>query len=35
MADEVRMAFADVLRKPGVEQADLLREGIRGAFGDT
>src|ERR671927_1031593 len=29
MADELRMALADVLRKAGVEQADFLREGVR------
>jgi putative transposase len=29
MADELRMALAEVLRKAGVEQADLLREGMR------
>src|SRR5438309_1105830 len=29
MADELRMALAEVLRKAGVEQADLLREGVR------
>ena len=27
MADELRMALAEVLRKAGVEQADFLREG--------
>jgi hypothetical protein len=26
MADELRMALVDVLRKAGVEQADFLRE---------
>src|ERR671936_102466 len=29
MADELRMALVDVLRKAGVEQADVLREGVR------
>jgi len=29
MADELRMALADVLRKAGVEDADFLREGLR------
>ena len=29
MADELRMALAEVLRKAGVEQADCLREGVR------
>ncbi|HEY8803379.1 MAG TPA: IS256 family transposase [Candidatus Dormibacteraeota bacterium] len=29
MADELRMALAEVLRKAGVEQADFLREGVR------
>lgn len=29
MADELRMALADVLRKAGVEDADFLREGMR------
>ncbi len=29
MADEMRMALAEVLRKAGVEQADFLREGVR------
>jgi putative transposase len=28
MADELRMALAEVLRKAGVEQADFLREGV-------
>lgn len=28
MADELRMALADVLRKAGVEDADFLREGM-------
>ena len=27
MADELRMALAEVLREAGVEQADFLREG--------
>jgi hypothetical protein len=27
MAEELRMALVDVLRKAGVEQADFLREG--------
>src|SRR6266513_339088 len=30
MADELRMALAEVLRKAGVEEADFLREGGRG-----
>src|ERR671924_179603 len=29
MADELRMALAEVLHKAGVEQADFLREGVR------
>jgi putative transposase len=29
MADELRMALAEVLRKAGVEHADFLREGVR------
>jgi hypothetical protein len=29
MADELRMALAEVLRKVGVEEADFLREGER------
>src|SRR5215468_7674576 len=29
MADELRMALAEVLRKAGVDQADFLREGVR------
>ena len=29
MADELRMALAEVLRKAGMEQADFLREGVR------
>jgi putative transposase len=29
MADELRVALAEVLRKAGVEQADFLREGVR------
>jgi transposase-like protein len=29
MAEELRMALAEVLRKAGVEQADFLREGVR------
>jgi putative transposase len=29
MADELRLALAEVLRKAGVEQADFLREGVR------
>ena len=29
MADELRIALAEVLRKAGVEQADFLREGAR------
>src|ERR671938_1665136 len=29
MAEELRMALAEVLRKAGVEQADFLREGMR------
>src|SRR5215216_4563791 len=29
MADDLRMALAEVLRKAGVEQADFLREGVR------
>ena len=29
MAEELRMALMDVLRKAGVEQADFLREGVR------
>jgi putative transposase len=29
MADELRMAVAEVLRKAGVEQADWLRDGVR------
>ena len=29
MADELRMALAEVLRKAGVEQSDFLREGVR------
>src|SRR5689334_13682423 len=29
MADELRLALADVLRKAGVEEADFLREGVR------
>src|SRR5919201_1180931 len=29
MAEELRMALVDVLRKAGVEQADVLREGVR------
>src|SRR5436309_15274739 len=29
MADELRMALAEGLRKAGVEQADFLREGVR------
>jgi hypothetical protein len=28
MANELRMALADVLRKAGVEDADFLREGM-------
>src|SRR5260221_2106905 len=29
MADELRLALTEVLRKAGVEQADFLREGVR------
>src|SRR3982751_5679216 len=29
MADELRVALTEVLRKAGVEQADFLREGVR------
>src|SRR6476469_9051006 len=29
MADELRMALAEVLRKAGVEDADFLRDGMR------
>jgi hypothetical protein len=29
MADELRMALAEVLRKAGMGQADFLREGVR------
>ena len=29
MADELRMALAELLRRAGVEQADFLREGVR------
>ena len=29
MADELRLALAEVLRKAGVEEADFLREGVR------
>jgi putative transposase len=29
MAEELRMALVDVLRKAGVEHADFLREGVR------
>jgi transposase-like protein len=29
MADELRLALAEVLRKAGVEQSDFLREGVR------
>jgi putative transposase len=29
MAEELRMALVDVLRKAGVDQADFLREGVR------
>src|ERR671927_629166 len=29
MADELRMALVEVLRKAGVERADFLREGVR------
>lgn len=29
MAEELRMALVDLLRKAGVEQADFLREGVR------
>jgi hypothetical protein len=29
MAEELRMALVDVLRKAGVEQADFLRKGVR------
>lgn len=29
MAEELRMALVDMLRKAGVEQADFLREGVR------
>jgi putative transposase len=29
MAEELRIALVDVLRKAGVEQADFLREGVR------
>src|SRR5438034_1443809 len=29
MADELRLARTEVLRKAGVEQADFLREGVR------
>src|SRR5919198_6481215 len=29
MADELRMALAEVLRKAGVDEADFLREGVR------
>lgn len=29
MADELRMALVEVLRKARVEQADFLREGVR------
>jgi putative transposase len=29
MADELRLALVEVLRKAGVEQADFLREGVR------
>jgi putative transposase len=29
MADELRMALAEVLRKAGIEEADFLREGVR------
>src|SRR5215216_6230656 len=29
MADDLRMALAEVLRKAGVQEADFLREGVR------
>jgi hypothetical protein len=29
MADELRLALTEVLRKAGVEQSDFLREGVR------
>ena len=29
MAEDLRMALVDLLRKAGVEQADFLREGVR------
>jgi transposase-like protein len=29
MAEELRMALVDVLRKAGVERADFLPEGVR------
>src|ERR1043166_641492 len=29
MADELRMALAEVLRKAAIDQADFLREGVR------
>ena len=29
MADELRLALTEVLRKAGVEDADFLREGVR------
>src|ERR671917_1429069 len=29
MADELRLALTEVLRKAGVDQADFLREGVR------
>src|ERR671939_1382404 len=29
MADELRMALAEVLRRAGVQEADFLREGVR------
>jgi len=29
MANELRMALAEVLHKAGVEHADFLREGVR------
>jgi len=29
MADELRLALTEVLRKAGVEEADFLREGVR------
>jgi hypothetical protein len=31
MADDLRMALAEVLRKAGVEEADFLREGVQSA----